>query len=232
MIGGKQLKQVEDSGMEISYAASLAGHSVMAIRLSKSGVMTEGSTIVFSGSEAATGNAPGMALQDVRKFAEKHFEGNIEKAIVCLARSEAPASYSSFNNYATLKAVMAWFVEAFASHLKQKGKKIRVFAISPGSTPDTNVSSNLPGWMRVAFTLVGKPMMKLTGKAHSIEVATQRYLDGMDLSESVSGHFFASPKKKLTGKLTDNSLLYDHFLQDDLARGAYKAITSMVGESL
>ena len=105
-----------------------------------------------------------------------------------------------------------------------------VNAVSPGSTPDTNAINNAPFYMRKLMI----PMFKLMpGMSHTIETGAGRYPETSELGADVSGKFFASKPKKMTGPLFDIQM--DHF-DNPAGQRALWAVTARVaggvGESL
>ncbi len=81
-----------------------------------------------------------------------------------------------------------------------------VNAVSPGSTPDTTAARNAPLYMRRLML----PILKLMpGMSHSVETGAGRYLEVAGYGDDVTGKFFASKPKKMTGPLVD--IRMDHF---------------------
>jgi hypothetical protein len=75
-----------------------------------------------------------------------------------------------------------------------------VNAVSPGSTPETNAINNAPFYMRKLMI----PMFKLMpGMSHSVADGAARYLEVAERDSGVTGKFYASPPKKMTGQLTE-----------------------------
>ena len=64
-------------GVETTYASTLIGHHVMAMRALGDGVLSPNARIVIAGSEGARGNMPGMKLHDLNRIAADDFDGDM-----------------------------------------------------------------------------------------------------------------------------------------------------------
>ena len=192
-----QLRRSSD-GLDAIVSSSLIGHHVLTMRLLEGGLLAENAHIVIAGSEAARGDVPMFNPVDFAEFSES-FDGDIEAAMEAYMYMEPPAKYSGAESYATTKVFVAWWAAELAGRLPDG---MTVNAVSPGSTPGTDAIRNAPGYMRYFMV----PLFKiLPGMSHSIEVGAKRYVDIAE-RDDVSGKFFASPPKKMIGKLTEVDL--------------------------
>lgn len=190
----KELTRTTD-GIEATMASTLTGHHVLTMRLLEQGLLGPNARIIISGSEAARGDVPTMSPVDIQAFAAEHFGGDLEAAIESQLRMEAPADYRPNDVYSTAKVFVAWWAAELASKLPAG---MTVNAVSPGSTPDTNAGRNAPFLMRYLMM----PVFKLIpGMSHSIDKGAGRYLEVAAKGDDVSGRFFASKAKKMTGPL-------------------------------
>lgn len=229
-VGSPRLERTEE-GVEVSYAASLVGHHIMAVQLVERDRLRPNATIVIAGAEAARGTLAGMTLRDVPELAANHYEGDLVRTMVSLARGDAPGAYDARSNLATAKALTAWWTAAFARRIVGRGQSIKVFAVSPGGTPNTNGPRYLPFGQRVLVAML-TPILKLAGQAHNVDAAAARYIDALQQPLAASGRFFASPKEKGAGPLTDNTALYPHFQDRGLQEAAYDTLVELTGERL
>jgi hypothetical protein len=123
--------------------------------------------------------------------------------------------------YADAKLIIAWWVAALARRLPSG---MAVYAVSPGSAPDTKAARNAgPAlkWLMI-------PLVKLIpGMTQTPETATRRYLQASKFGTDVSGQFFASAPKKLTGPI--EAMRHPHF--HDLANqeAAWQAVVKVSG---
>jgi NAD(P)-dependent dehydrogenase (short-subunit alcohol dehydrogenase family) len=208
-----------EGGLETTVASSLIGHHLLTMRILEADLLAEGASIVIAGSEAARGDVPTFKPVDVHAVAHEHFDGDLEKAIEVQMRMEAPAKYKTGDTYATAKLYVAWWA-AELSRLLPDG--VAVNAVSPGSTPDTDAVRNAPFYMR-AFML---PILKLIpGMSHTVADGAARYLEVADYDRNITGKFFASKPKKMTGLIEEMQM--DH-VADNAAQSALWNVTSRV----
>ena len=198
----KDLRRTAE-GVEATMASTLIGHHLLTMRLLESGLLSGTTRIVIAGSEAARGDVPTFNPINLDAFAAEHFNGNLEAAIEAQIRMEAPADYKPGDTYATAKLFVAWWAAELAGRLP---RGMTVNAVSPGSTPDTNAIRNAPFFMRYLMM----PMFKLVpGMSHSIDKGAGRYLEVAGYGPDITGKFFASKPKRMTGPLVDIQM--DHF---------------------
>lgn len=207
------------NGIESTVAASLVGHHLLTMRLLEAGALEEKARIVIAGSEAARGDVPTFNPIALDAFAAEHFGGDLEAAIDAYFRMDAPATYKPGDTYATVKLFVAWWAAELARRLPAG---MTVNAVSPGSTPDTNAIRNAPFFMKRIMV----PFFKLMpGMSHSVADGAGRYLEVAGYGDEVTGRFFASKPKKMTGPLTE--IRMDHF-DDPAAQHALWNVTSKI----
>lgn len=208
-------------GIEATVAASLVGHHLLTVRLLEKGLLGEQARIVIAGSEAARGDVPTFNPVDIDAIAAKHFDGDLEAAIENQFRMEPPATYKPGDTYATAKLFVAWWAAELAQRLP-KGMTVNV--VSPGSTPDTNAARNAPFYMKKLMI----PMFRLMpGMSHSVETGAGRYLEVAQYGDDVTGKFFASRPKKMTGPLVEIQM--DHFDNPAGQRALWNVTTRVAG---
>lgn len=184
-----------DDGVEAVVASTLIGHHLLTMRLLEHSLLSKHARIVISGSEAARGDVPMMHPVNLEALAAEHFDGNLEAAIASQIRMEPPADYDPNDVYATAKVFVAWWATELARKLPNG---MTVNAVSPGSTPDTNAIRNAPFFMRYVMV----PLFKLIpGMSHTIDKGAGRYLEVAGYDDEVTGRFFASRPRKMTGPL-------------------------------
>jgi NAD(P)-dependent dehydrogenase (short-subunit alcohol dehydrogenase family) len=206
-------------GIEATFAASLVGHHLFTMRLLEHDLLGDEARIVIAGSEAARGDVPTFTPVDIDAFAADRLGGDLEAAIEMQMRMASPATYKPSDTYATAKLFVAWWAAELAERLPVG---MTVNAVSPGSTPDTNAINNAPFFMKYLMV----PLFKLIpGMSHSIDKGAGRYLEAAGYGPDVSGQFFASPPKRMTGPLT--AIEMPHF-DNPAAQGALWKVTSKV----
>jgi NAD(P)-dependent dehydrogenase (short-subunit alcohol dehydrogenase family) len=214
----KDLAKTAD-GIELTMAASLTGHHLLTVRLLGKDLLSDTARIVIAGSEAARGDVPTFAPVDIDRFGTANFDGDLEAAIESQIRMEDPATYKPSDTYATAKLFVAWWAAELADRLPDG---MTVNAVSPGSTPDTNAVRNAPFYMRYIML----PVFKLVPRmSHSVDDGAGRYLEAANFGPDVSGKFYASKPKKMTGAITEIQM--DH-LDNPAAQQALWSVTSRV----
>jgi hypothetical protein len=99
-----------------------------------------------------------------------------------------------------------------------------VNAVSPGSAPGTNADRNAPFFLKRIMV----PIFKLVpGMSAPVSVAAARYLEAADYPEQVTGQFFASAPKKMTGPLHKVELPYVH--DQASQRATWEALVAAAG---
>jgi len=204
-------------GIEGTVASTLVGHHLLTSRLLEKDLLGDHARIIIAGSEAARGDVPTFHPLDVDAFAAEHFDGDLEAAIEAQLLMEPPATYKPSDVYATAKMFVVWWAADLAQNLPQ-GMTVNV--VSPGSTPDTNAINGAPFYMRYLMV----PMFKLIpGMSHSVADGAGRYLEAAGYGDEVTGKFFASPPKKMTGSLVEIQM--DH-LANPTAQKALENVTT------
>jgi NAD(P)-dependent dehydrogenase (short-subunit alcohol dehydrogenase family) len=182
-------------GIEAIAAATLIGHHRLTMRLLHANALSGTARIVIAGSEAARGDVPMMNPIDVDQLAARHFDGDRERAVEAILRMQPPVKYHPNNQYATVKMFAAWWAAELATRLPAG---MTVNAVSPGSTPETNVTTKMPPLERRVLV----PIMSLIpGMSHSVSTAAARYLEASNFTTEKTGMFFASKPKRMTGPL-------------------------------
>jgi NAD(P)-dependent dehydrogenase (short-subunit alcohol dehydrogenase family) len=208
-------------GIERTVTSSLVGHHILVARLLQQGLLDEHARIVIAGSEAARGDVPTFHPLDFGTLADDHFGGDWEAAVEAQMRLQPPATYKAADQYATAKMMVAWWAAELSRRLPQG---MTVNAVSPGSTPGTNAIRNAPFYMKHLMV----PIMKLVpGMSHDVADGARRYLEASDLGDEVTGQFFASPPKRMTGKLTRVELA--HIADQRAQRAGWRALVRVSG---
>jgi NAD(P)-dependent dehydrogenase (short-subunit alcohol dehydrogenase family) len=222
VIPGK-MRVLTAAGIEAAQAP-LIGHHQLTVGLLRASLLSPNARIVISGSEAARGDVPLFSFTDVATLAATQYQGDRSPAVEALVRSGPNVKYQPNRAYADAKIVVAWWAAALARRLPPG---MAVYAVSPGSTPDTKGLRNAgPAlkWLMV-------PLVKLIpGMSHTPETAARRYLQASEFGTDVSGQFFASAPKKLTGPI--EAMPQPHFHNHANQEAAWHAVVSVSGVDL
>src|SRR5271166_6661447 len=129
---------ITSAGVEASQAP-LIGHHQLTVGLLSANLLSPNARIVIASAEPARGGVPMFKYTDVPAFAAKHHQGDRTAAVEALIRNEPNVKYLANNTYADAKLVIAWWVAALARRLPSG---MAVYAVSPGSAPDTKAVRN------------------------------------------------------------------------------------------
>jgi len=222
LIPGKK-RVLTAAGIEATQAP-LIGHHQLTVGLLRANLLSPNARIVIAGSEAARGDVPLFSYTDVAALAATKYQGDRSAAVEALVRRGPNVKYEPNRAYADAKIVVAWWAAALARRLPPG---MAVYAVSPGSTPDTKGLRNAgPAlkWLMV-------PLVKLIpGMSHTPETAARRYIQASEFGTDVSGQFFASAPKKLTGPIEE--MRQPHFHDRANQEAAWQAVVSVSGVDL
>ncbi|MEL6343450.1 MAG: SDR family NAD(P)-dependent oxidoreductase [Myxococcota bacterium] len=198
-VAGGAAPRRSPSGIELGFASSLLGHHALTVGLLEAGLLAERARIVIASAEAVGGEMAMMAPSDISAFAEEHFDGDLHAALIAFARAESPYQYTSAPHYSAVKMVAGWWAWALSSRLP---KGMAVYAVSPGTTPNTGAVRNQPWLVRnVVMPLMAGPLGRWTGISHSLADAVGRYVEAMAWGTERSGQTWASMSGKTTGPM-------------------------------
>ena len=219
MVPGKK-RVLTAAGVEAAQAP-LIGHHQLTVGLLRANLLSPNARIVIAGAEPARGDVPMFSFTDVAAFAAKHNRGDRTAAVEALVRNGPNVKYEPNRTYADAKLIVAWWVAALRARLPSG---MAVYAVSPGSAPDTKAVRNLgPVMKRVMI-----PLVKLIpGMSQTPETAARRYLQASEFGTDVSGQFFASAPKKLTGPI--EAMRHPHFHDRANQEAAWQAVVKVSG---
>ena len=219
MVPGKK-RVLTAAGIEASQAP-LIGHHQLTVGLLRANLLSPNARIVIAGAEPARGDVPLFSLTDVAGLAAKNHQGDRSAAVEALLRNGPNLKYVPNRAYADAKLIIAWWVAALARRLPSG---MAVYAVSPGSAPDTKAVRNLGPAMKWLMI----PLVKLIpGMSQTPETAARRYLQASEFGTDVSGQFFASAPKKLTGPI--EAMRHPHFHDRANQEAAWQAVVKVSG---
>jgi len=219
--GSKLVKTDED--VEITFASSLIGHHQFTMQLLADGLLSPDAHIVIAGSEAARGDVPTFKPTNLSSLAVGEFDGYRVAAAEALIRGESGAKYKPATAYADAKMFVAWWAAQLADRLPEG---MTVNAVSPGSAPDTNADRNANFFMKYVMMPAFKLAPKSMGMRAPVSVAASRYLEVAEY-DGVSGEFFASAPKKMTGPI--ETMQMPHLHDEDDQEAAWDAVVNVSG---
>ena len=222
IMGRKELK-LTAAGIEMS-AAPLIGHHQLTVGLVRANLLSPDARIVIAGSEAVRGDVPLFSYTDVAALAAKQYHGDRTAAVEAVLRSGPNVKYQPNRAFADAKLIVAWWAAALARRLPTG---MAVFAVSPGAAPSTNAVRNAgpaTKWLLIPLTKL------IPGMSHTPETAARRYLQASRFGTDLSGQFFASPPKKLTGPI--EAMRHPHLHDRANQEAAWQAVVRVSGVDL
>ena len=211
------------AGVESSQAP-LIGHHQLTVGLLRANLLSTNARIVIASAEPARGDVPLFSFTDVAAFAAKHHQSDRSAAVEALLRSGPNVKYAPNRAYADAKLIIAWWAAALARRLPSD---MAVYAVSPGSAPDTKAVRNAGPALRWVMV----PLLKLVpGMTMTPETAARRYLQASEFGTDVSGQFFASAPTKLTGPI--EAMEHPHFHDRTNQEAAWQAVVKVSGVDL
>jgi NAD(P)-dependent dehydrogenase (short-subunit alcohol dehydrogenase family) len=222
MVPGKK-RVLSAAGIEASQAP-LIGHHQLTVGLLRANLLSPNARIVIAGAEPARGDVPLFSFTDVAALAAKRHQGNRGAAVEALLRGGPNVKYDANRAYADAKLIIAWWAAALARRLPSG---MAVYAVAPGSAPDTKASRNAPAILKYLFI----PLVKLIpGMTQTPEAAARRYLQVSKFGTDLSGQFFASAPKKLTGPI--EAMRHPHLHDRTNQEAAWQAVVKVSGVDL
>jgi NAD(P)-dependent dehydrogenase (short-subunit alcohol dehydrogenase family) len=219
MVPGKK-RVLTAAGIEATQAP-LIGHHQLTVGLLRANLLSPNARIVIAGAEPARGDVPMFSYTDVAAFAAKHHQGDRIAAVEALVRNGPNVKYDPNRTYADAKVIVTWWAAALARRLPSG---MAVYSVSPGSAPDTKAVRNLGPAMK--FLMI--PIVKLIpGMSQTPETAARRYLQASEFGTDVSGQFFASAPKKLTGPI--EAMRHPHLHDRANQEAAWQAVAKVSG---
>ncbi len=219
MLGGKE-RVVTAAGTEAAQAP-LIGHHQLTVGLLRANLLSPSARIVTAGSEAARGDVPMFSYTDVAALAATHHRGDRTAAVEALLRGGPNVKYVPNRAFADAKLIVAWWAAALARRLPSG---MAVYAVSPGAAPDTQAVRNAGAatkWLLIPLTKL------IPGMSHTPETAARRYLQASEFGTDVSGQFFASAPRKLTGPI--EAMRHTHFHDRANQEAAWQAVVKVSG---
>jgi NAD(P)-dependent dehydrogenase (short-subunit alcohol dehydrogenase family) len=213
-----------DSGAEITFASSLIGHHQLTMQMLADGLLADDARIVIAGSEAARGDVPTFKPTNLPSLAEADFDGDLQAAAEELIHTGAPKKYKPATAYANAKLFVAWWASELSERLPAG---MTVNAVSPGSVPETQASRNASFFMKTFLLPVFKYAPKSMGMSAPVSEGAARYLEVASYSDDVTGRFYASAPKKMTGPI--EVMDYPHFHDEDSQKAAWNAVVKVAG---
>ena len=122
-----------------------------------------------------------FSFTDVTALATKQ-QGDRSAAVEALLRNGPNVKYKANRAYADAKLIVAWWAAALSRRLPSG---MAVYAVAPGSAPDTKASRNAPAVLKYVFI----PIVNLIpGMTQTPEIAARRYIQASEFRPTSQGN--------------------------------------------
>jgi NAD(P)-dependent dehydrogenase (short-subunit alcohol dehydrogenase family) len=206
--GGPTPDALTREGVTETFASNVLGHVVLLETMLEKGLL--GEVAVLAGSEAARG-VPKLRFPRP-KFETRSVE---EFASVIDGSFFHDRKFDRMLAYGQVKYIGALWISALA----RKHPHLRFLTVSPGNTASTEALRDHPA---IVNFLAQKVMLRLMG--HPLHVGAERLVDGVLNESLVSGVFYASAGKAITGPVVDQAEVDPDFGRHYVQDNAYEAI--------
>jgi len=203
------------SGAMTMVAINLLGHVILFDEMIKAGKLTD--VAMYAGSEAAIG-IPSMG------FGAPEFNDYTVDEFVKVMNG------SFFDNKVAenvLYGYVKYFAAMWTASMARQYPNLRIVTVSPGGTSGTEGADKMTSMMRYMMKIM-MPIMATFGVMHNLETGAKRYVDVLTDSRYKSGTFYASPKGKMSGTLTDQSDIQPAFVNTTYQDNVNEAIHQFV----
>jgi NAD(P)-dependent dehydrogenase (short-subunit alcohol dehydrogenase family) len=209
-------------GLSTMYTMNVHGHVLFVDGLLDAGLLSEGATVMFAGSEASRGiPAMRMATPTLPQGL-----GDLDATLEAVVRADhaGQKGYNDMVDYGFAKLIGTVWMRVLSQR-----HGLRALTVSPGFTGGTEAMEKLPAIQKFMFLYVALPIMKLLGNAHELEYGAKRYVQALEDEAIQAGGYYASPGKGISGDLT----LQDPALQPLLLDPAFEAaVTRLIDRQL
>lgn len=190
--GGTEPTKLTSDGVMFIFAVNVLGHVHLTDLLMKNGKLAKGGSVMYVASFAARG-APevGAAKPSIT-------DGSVEEW-TSVANGKKFANNKTYTDiYGSVKLMGALWTMSMA----RKHADMRFLTVDPGMARGTSGTATLPWHQRWTMN-TAMWVMQLLGRAHSVDVGAERYVDVLLNEDKFKSGVWWGSKKGLTGELAD-----------------------------
>jgi NAD(P)-dependent dehydrogenase (short-subunit alcohol dehydrogenase family) len=205
--GGKEPTKLTKDGTMFIFAINVLGHVHFTDLLMEKGKLTTGGSVMYVASFAARG-APevGSAKPTITR-------GSIEEWTEVVNGEKFAENKTYTDIYGSVKLMGALWTMSMA----RKHPDMRFITIDPGMARGTSGTAELPLHQRLTMNFAMWAMERL-GKAHSVDVGAQRYVDVMLNGDDFKSGIWWGSKKGLTGEIADQRVHWPEIIGNETAQ--------------
>ena len=192
--GGSEPTKLTKDGVIFTLAVNVLGNVHLTELLMQNGKLSKAGSVMYVASFAARG-APelGAAKPPIT-------EGSVEEWTTVANGEKFAANKAYTDHYGSVKLMGALWTMSMA----RKHPNMRFITVDPGMAVGTSGADAFPWYQRWATNATMR-IMQLLGKAHSVEVGAQRYVNVLLNSDMFKSGIWWGSKKGLTGELADQT---------------------------
>ncbi|MGJ8563333.1 MAG: SDR family NAD(P)-dependent oxidoreductase [Alphaproteobacteria bacterium] len=211
--GGTEPTKVTKDGVMFILGINVLGHVHFTDLIIENGKLSETGSVMYVASFAARG-AP-----EVRAAKPPIKEGSIEEwtAVANGTKFDDRSSYTDI--YGATKLMGALWTMSMA----RKHPKMRFMTIDPGMARGTSGTKSMPFFQRLTMETAMWVMLTL-GRAHSVDVGANRYVDVMLNKDDFTSGVWWGSKNGLTGKLANQVEHWPEIIGNDSAQDNANAV--------
>lgn len=185
---------MSSDGLSTMYTMNVHGHAIFVDGLVRAGLLTEGATVMFAGSEGSRG-IPAMRMA-TPTVPDGYTDLDAALEAVATGTHVGKPGFDPMIDYGFVKLIgTVWMRQLAQRH------GLRALTVSPGFTGGTAAMDKLPGFQRFMFQRIALPIMKLMGNAHDLEFGARRYVQALEDTTLQAGGFYASAGTGISGEL-------------------------------
>jgi NAD(P)-dependent dehydrogenase (short-subunit alcohol dehydrogenase family) len=205
--GGKEPTKLTKDGTMFIFAINVLGHVHFTDLLMEKGKLTTGGSVMYVASFAARG-AP-----EVGSAKPTITQGSIEEWTEVVNGEKFAENKTYTDIYGSVKLMGALWTMSMA----RKHPDMRFITIDPGMARGTSGTAELPLHQRLTMNFAMWAMERL-GKAHSVDVGAQRYVDVMLNGDDFKSGIWWGSKKGLTGEIADQRVHWPEIIGNESAQ--------------
>lgn len=205
--GGKEPTKLTKDGTMFIFAINVLGHVHFTDLLMEKGKLATGGSVMYVASFAARG-AP-----EVGSAKPTITQGSIEEWTEVVNGEKFAENKTYTDIYGSVKLMGALWTMSMA----RKHPDMRFITIDPGMARGTSGTAELPFHQRLIMNFAMWAMERL-GKAHSVDVGAQRYVDVMLNGDDFKSGIWWGSKKGLTGEIADQCVHWPEIIGNESAQ--------------
>lgn len=205
--GGTDPTKLTKDGVMHIFAINVLGHVHLVDLLMENGKLSKGGSVMYVASFAARG-APevGAAKPPIA-------EGSIEEWTTVVNGQKFADNKTYTDIYGSVKLMGALWTMSMA----RKHPDMRFITVDPGMARGTSGTATLPWYQR--WTMESAMwVMQFLGRAHSVDVGAQRYVDVLLNHDDFKTGIWWGSKKGLTGEIADQERHWPEIIGSDSAQ--------------